>query len=206
MTTPLVDQPDRRSFLRQGVIGGAVSIGAVLVPTGRFLPSAGAQGGADEQLAAFAESVELVAVAAYEAGAELLSEDLAPLLHTFRAHHEEHAEAYAAVAGSAATGEPNAALLAAIAPAIEGFSTQNQVLTFAADLENQLAVTCGHLLGLLEGSDAVTTAAGILPVETSHAAELSYELEQGPEGWFPYGAVEAADIALGFDPAVFPVA
>lgn len=205
MPSPLVEQHDRRSLLRHLAVGGAVSIGTVLVPTARFVPAAGAQPVGDEDLAAFAGSVELVAVAAYEAGAELLSEDLAPVLQTFRGHHEDHAQAYAEVAGSAATGEPNAALLEALTPAIEAFSTQNDVLVFAKDLENQLAVTCGHLLTLLEGTEAVATTATILPVETSHAAELSYELDEGPEGWFPSGAFQSTDIALGLDPAVFPV-
>lgn len=205
MPSPLVEPPDRRSFLRRAAVGGAVSIGGVLVPTARFLPPAGAQSGRDEDLAAFAESVELVAVSAYEAGAELLSEGLAPVLQTFRGHHQEHADAHASVAGAAAIGEPNPALLEALAPAIEAFSTQNEVLLFAKDLEDQLAVTWGHLLGLMASSEALATTAGILPVETSHSAELSYELEQGPEGWFPSGPFESTDIALGIDPAVFPV-
>jgi rubrerythrin len=203
---PLVEHPDRRSFLRRVAAGGAVSVGGVLVPATRFLPAAGAQAAGDEDLAAFAESVELVAVTAYEAGAELLSEGLAPVLQTFQGHHEEHAQAYAAVAGSAATGRPNAALLEALTPAIEAFSTQNEVLRFAKDLENQLAATWGHLLSRLQTPEGVATTATILPVETSHAAELSYELDEGPEGWFPTGALETADIALGLDPAVFPLA
>lgn len=198
---------DRRRFLRRaGASAASVVVGPVLVPTSRFLPPAAAQAGGDAALAAFAESVELVAVAAYEAGVELLSEDLAPVLQTFAGHHEEHAEAYATVAGDAATGQPNPALLAALTPAIEGFGTQNEVLRFARDLENQLSVTCGHLLTLLEDPDAVAAVVTILPVESSHAATLSYELEEGPGAWFPFGPLESADVALGLDPAVFPVA
>lgn len=205
VSTPRPGPTDRRSFLRHSLAGGAVAVGSVLVPTHLFLPAAGAQGSTGEDLAAFAESIELVGVAAYEAGVELLSEDLAPVLQTFRGHHEEHAAAYAALAGSASTGEPNPALLEALTPAIEAFSTQNEVLGFARALENQLSVTFGHLLTVVEDSELVATAAAILPVETSHAAELSYELDEGPEGWFPFGPFESTDLALGFDPAVFPV-
>lgn len=205
MPTNPAEQPDRRSFLGRLTLGGAVSVGAVLVPSRRFLPIASAQSGGDEGLAAFAESVELVAVAAYDVGSGLLSEDLAPVLRTFQDHHAEHAEAWAVVADQAAAGEPNEALLAALTPAIEAFSTQHEVLQFARDLENQFAITFGHLLTLLSGDGAVAAAAAILPVEASHAAELSYELDTGPAGWFPSGAFESTDIALGIDPAVFPV-
>jgi hypothetical protein len=203
--SPRADRPDRRSFLRRAGVGGAVAIGTVLVPAARFLPAAGAQGGSDEDLAAFGESVELFAVEAYERGVDFLSEDLAPLLQTFRGHHQEHAEAFAALAGSAATGRANAALLEALNPAIEAFSTQNEVLGFARDLENQLTVTCGHLLTLLEDAELVATTATILPIESGHAAELSYELEEGPELWFPSGSSERSDITFGYDPTVFPV-
>lgn len=203
MNTPPVD---RRSFLRHAGIGGAVvAIGPALVPVDRFLPAAGAQASADAALAAFAESVELVAVAAYEAGVELLSESLAPVLQTFAGHHEEHAEAWAAAAGDAATGQPNAALLEALTAAIEGFGSQNEVLRFARDLENQLAVTFGHLVTILDDAEAATAAVTILPVESSHAATLSYELDEGPDSWFPFGPLESTDLALGLDPAVFPV-
>lgn len=205
MPSHLADRPDRRSFLRRATVGGVVTVGTVLVPAARFLPAAGAQRSRDEEVAAFAESVELVAVVAYERGIELLSEDLAPVLQTFRGHHQEHAEAFAAIAGASATGEPNAALLEALTPAIEAFSTQNEVLLFAKDLENQLAITCGHLLTLVEGSDAIAATATVLPIEASHAAELSYELEEGLDAWFPSGAFESADVTLGLDPNVFPV-
>ncbi|MCO8126824.1 ferritin-like domain-containing protein [Acidimicrobiia bacterium EGI L10123] len=205
MPSPRVDRPDRRSFLRHAAVGGAVTVGTALVPVARFLPAAAAQGGTEEDLAAFGESMELVAVAAYERGIELLSEDLAPVLQTFRGHHQEHAEAFAALAGSAATGEANPALLEALTPAIDALSTQNEVLRFARDLENQLAATCGHLLTLADGSDHVSTIGTILPTEASHAAELSYELQEGPDGWFPAGPIESADITFGFDPSVFPV-
>lgn len=196
----------RRAFLRRAAVGGALAVvGPATLPLGRFLPLAGAQAGGDAGLAAFAESVELVAVRAYEAGVELLSDDLAPVLQTFIGHHQEHADAWAAVAGGAATGQPNALLLEALTPAIESFSTQNEVLRFARDLENQLSVTCGHLVGALQEADAITAAATIHPVESAHAAALSYELAEGADAWFPFGAVESADLALGIDPGVFPV-
>lgn len=195
----------RRTFLRGAAAGTVlVSVGPALLPSGRFTPQAAAQVQSAEGLAAFAESIELVAVAAYEAGVPFLSDDLAPVLQTFAGHHAEHADAWAELAGDLATGEPNAALLEALTPAIEGFGSQNEVLRFARDLENQLSVTCGHLLSVLEEADAAATAASILPVESSHATALSYELREGIEASFPFGAVEAADLFFGLDPAAFP--
>ena len=197
---------DRRAFLgRAGISGAVVSVGPALLPVEVFLPAAAAQAGGDARLAAFAESVELTAVAAYEAGVELLSDDLAPVLQTFAGHHEAHAEVWAAVAGEAATGQANEGLLAALTPTIEGFGGQGDVLRFARDLENQLSVTCGYLLTVLQDADAVAAVATIHPVESSHAATLSFELGEGPEAWFPFGALESADLTLGIDPAAFPV-
>jgi hypothetical protein len=206
VTTPHVDVAGRRAFLRRVVAGGAVvAIGPALVPAARFVPAGGAQAGTGVQLAAFAESVELVAVTAYEAGVELLSEDLAPVLQTFRGHHKEHADVYATRAGDAATGQANPALLEALTPAIEDFGSQNDVLRFARDLENQLSVSWGHLLTVLQERELATATATILPVESSHAATLSYELEEGAQAWFPFGALESADLAFGLDPDVFSV-
>ncbi len=197
---------DRRRFLARSTAGALLlTAGPAVVPAGGWLAAAGAQAGRDPQLAAFAESVELVAVAAYEAGIAFLSEDLAPLLQTLSAHHAEHAEAWAEIAGDLATGQPNELLIAALTEAIDGFSGQSEVLRFARDLENQLSVTCGHLLTQLEDADAATTAATILPVESSHAAALSFELGEGLEAGFPFGAVESSDLAFGFDPSIFPV-
>lgn len=198
--------PSRRAFLaRVGAASGLVAIGPVAAPAGLFLPAASAQQGSSAALAAFAESVELVAVTAYEAGVELLSESLAPVLLTLIGHHQEHASVWAELAGDAATGEANVALLDLLQPAIEGFGSQNEVLRFARDLENQLSVTCGHLLRTVEDAAAIEAAATILPVEASHAATLSYELEEGIELWFPFGSLESADLAFGLDPAAFPV-
>lgn len=197
---------DRRRFLGRVTASALLaSTGATLAPHGRLVLAAGAQAPNDAVLAAFAESVELVAVAAYDARMDLMSDDLAPVLQTLSGHHAEHAEAWAAVAGDLATGEPNPTLLGALTETIEGFGSQNEVLRFARDLENQLSVTCGHLLSVLDDVDAAVTAATILPVESSHAAALSYELGEGLEAAFPFGAVESTDLAFGLDPVAFPV-
>lgn len=197
---------DRRRFLGRATAGVLVAAATPVLLPGRLVRSAGAQASREASLAAFAESVELVAVDAYDAGTELLSDDLAPVLQTLSGHHAEHAEAWAEIAGDLATGQPNALLREALAGTIDGFSSQNEVLRFARDLENQLSVTWGHLLTLLEDRDAGSVAATILPVEAAHAAALSFELGEGLAAAFPFGAVESTDLASGLDPAAFPVA
>lgn len=196
----------RRSFLTRAAAGGAaLSFGSVLVPVSRLLPRAGAQPLDDVAIAAFAESVELSLVAAYEAGVPFLSSELTPVAETFMEHHREHAEVFAELAGDAASGQPNTALMGALAPGIEALTGTNDVLVFAKTLENQAVATYGYTFTVLEGSDVVTATAGILPIESAHATALSYAVGEGPEAWFPFGAFESPDIANGLDPAVFPV-
>ncbi len=196
----------RRAFLKKAAIGGAaITVGSALVPIHSLLPGAGAQELDDTTIAVFAESVELAAVEAYKAGAPLLSAEILPVAELFLSHHEEHAGAFAALAGDAATGEPNAALLEALMPTISGLSDEAGVLAFAKDVENQAAATYAFALTALQSVEAAQGTATILPVETAHAAALSLALGEGPDMWFPNGAFESADIAQGINPADFPV-
>lgn len=199
--------PGRRAFLRKAAVGGAaVAFGSALVPVQSLLPGAGAQGLTDVDIAVFAESVELAAVAAYTAGAPLLSPEVLPVAELFLGHHQEHAAAFASLAGDAATGAPNAALVAALTPTIEGLSDEAGVLAFAKAVENQAVATYAFALTALTLPEAAAGTATILPVESAHAAALSLALGEGPDAWFPNGAFESADIADGIDPAAYPVA
>lgn len=196
---------ERRAFLHKVATAGAIGFGSALVPMSRLLPAAGAQQLDDRAMAAFAESVELALVAGYEAVAPLLSSTVLPVVETFLDHHQEHADAFAELAGDAATGRPNAALMETLSPIIDGLSGQSDALAFARSLENQAVATYAHSLTVVEDPAVVAGAATILPVESAHAVALSLVLDEGPEAWFPTGAFESADIAQGFDPAVFPV-
>lgn len=196
----------RRSFLKRVAAGGAaLSFGSALVPVSGLLSAAGAQRFDDAAIAAFAESVELSLVAAYEAGVPFLSSELTPVAETFMGHHREHAEVFAELAGDEASGQPNTALMGALAPGIDSLAGTNDVLLFAKTLENQAVATYGYTLTAIEGTEVVTATASILPIESAHAAALSFALGEGPDAWFPFGAFESPDIANGLDPAVFPV-
>lgn len=196
----------RRAFLRSAALGGAaVAFGSALVPVSRLLPAA-AQGLDDVTIAVFAESVELAAVEAYKAGAPLLSPEVLPVAELFLGHHQEHAGAFAALAGDQATGQPNAALIEALTPTLQGLKTQEDVLAFAQTVENQAVATYAFALTALTLPEAAAGTATILPVESAHATALGMALGQAGDALFPTGAFETADISKGIDPTKFPVA
>ena len=196
----------RRRFLRNAGLGGAaLTIGQSLVPMSRLLPSAWAQDEfSDADLAAFAESVELAAVAAYEAAAErdLLDRPVLQVATMFAGHHEEHAGAFAGVAGDAASGEANQALLDEFAPMIEDAEDQAALLEIAKNLEEAAASTYFFSLGVLQDTENALAVATILPIESQHAVVLGQALEQDMEEFLP--SFENQEAAL--DPAEYPVA
>jgi hypothetical protein len=214
----------RRSFMKKTGIAG---VGGTLLATGGglFVPKlaglAGAQEGlTDTAIAGYAQSVELAAVAAYTAAAPALSGDVLAVATLFAGHHQEHADAFGAVAGDDARPEANEALVAAVTPtlttvadAVEAGETGDElttaVLQFAKVLENQAAYTYAAALTLLTDAAYAAATSTILPIEAQHATVLSLALGEGPEEWFPTGAFESAalgdgtDPLAGLDPAVF---
>jgi rubrerythrin len=196
----------RRQVLgRAGVAGAALAIGPALVPVSRIVPRAAAQGLDDPTIAAFAESVELAAVAAYSAAAGVLSAEVKPVAALFAQHHQEHAEAFGALAGDKATGMANAKLVEALTPTLQGIEDQTAALEFAFGLENQAAVTYAFALTALTVPAAIKGTATILPIESAHAAALGMALAKPVPDIFPTGAFESADLADGVDPAKFPL-
>jgi hypothetical protein len=197
---------DRRSFLQQAALGAAaITIGPTVLPLAGLLPAAGAQQRDDEALAAFAESLELTLVEAYEAGEPLLSEDLAAVAQTFASHHREHAATFAELAGDQAGGEANPVMLEALTPLLEELDGQTSTLSLLRDLENQVVITYAWAMTTLEAASVIEGVATILPVESAHATALAEALGEGPQAWFPSGAFEADDLAFGIDPAFHPI-
>jgi len=191
--------PSRRAFL--GLAAGA----AAFAPVAAVVGVAAAQTRSAAGLAAFAESLELALVDAYDAIAELVSDGLLPLVQTHRSHHEAHADAFAELAGEEATGRANAALAEALAPALEELSSQFEALDLARALEDQVAATYAWAATQLDDARAAGELASILAVEAAHASTLRTVLEEGLDASFPGGAFEPADIALGFAPEAFPL-
>lgn len=195
----------RRHFLRNAGLGGlALSVGTTLLPMGRLLPAAWAEGSISEgELAGFAQSVELAAVAAYEAAIDtgLLSGTVVDVAEVFRGHHQDHADALGGVASEDAVDEPNQALLAAASEQLQGATDEEAILALAQDLENSAAATYFYALGVLQDRDAALAAATILPVEGQHAVVLGQALGQELEEYVPtFQGSEGA-----WTPAEFPV-
>ena len=96
-------------------------------------------------------------MAAYEAAAPKLSGDVLAVASLFAGHHQEHADAFGAVAGDDAQTEPNAKLVEAVTPTLEAVGAAEpseeltgQILAFAKGVENQAAYTYAFALTALQ--------------------------------------------------------
>lgn len=204
-----------RASRRSVLIGSAAAVGAAVAFAGPlFLPGslmsvAAAQGLDDKTIAGYAQSVELAAVAAYTAAAGVLSPATLPVGQLFLSHHQQHADAFGKVAGDKAATGPNAKLIAALTPTLQGIKDEKGALEFAFVLENQAAYTYAAALTLLQDPAYAAATATILPIEAQHAVVLGLALGKSVTDVFPTGAFEAAalgdgtDPLKGLDPAVF---
>jgi rubrerythrin len=195
----------RRQFLKRAGMGGALlTIGSTLVPISRFMPAAWASQGLDDgAIAVFAESVELAAVQAYTAAGATgkIEAGVLAVATMFASHHQEHAGAFAGLAGAAATGTPNQKVLDAFGPMIQAAADQAALLEIAYSLEEAAAATYHFALGVLQSADAAAATATILPVESQHAVVLATVLGKTASEYLP--SFQNSDKAL--DPAAYPV-
>jgi len=165
----------------------------------------------DQSIAGYAQSVELAAVAAYAAAAPVLSAGTLPVAQLFMKHHQQHADAFGAVAGSKAVDAANKTLVAAVTPALQAIKTEMDALEFAFMLENQAAYTYAAALTLLQDAAYAAATATILPIEAQHAVVLGLALGKDVTAVFPTGAFESASLGdgsdplKGLDPAVFAI-
>ncbi len=163
----------------------------------------------DQTIAGYAQSVELAAVAAYAAAAPVLSAATLPVAELFMKHHQQHADAFGAVAGSKAVTEANKTLIAAVTPALQAIKDEMGALEFAFVLEGQAAYTYAAALTLLQDPAYAAATATILPIEAQHAVVLGLALGKDVTAVFPTGAFESASLGdgtdplKGLDPAVF---
>ena len=151
------------------------------------------------------------------AAAPKLSGDVLDVATLFAGHHQEHADAFGAVAGDDARPEANAKLVEAVTPTLEAVGAAEpsdeltgQILGFARDLENQAAYTYAAAL-----TAAAATPPTPRPRRRSSRSRPSTPpcspspSEGGPDDLFPTGAFESAalgdgtDPTKGLDPAIF---
>lgn len=198
---------------RRVLVGSAVGAGALLLGS---LKAAAADGttttapprqpdDADLSILVFAQSLELTAVAAYDAAlnSNLLQPGPSEVAKLFRSHHLEHAQAMAGAAGKAAKNMANKALLAKFGPILQAAKDQNAVLDAAFQIENAAAATYGQALALLKATDSAALVASIQPVEARHAAVLGRVLRKNPNDYLPAfdgsaaNALKFSDYAIG---------
>jgi hypothetical protein len=199
--------PSRRQLLQRAASGGAMlTIGTSLVPVSRLLPSAAAQAPSDVDLARFAASVELAAVAAYQVAIDsgkVTDAAVGAAATTFQSHHAEHAGAFngLATANGAEAAPANATILAEFGPMLEAAADQAAMLEIAYQLEEAAASTYLFSLGVLTVPEAFSAVATILPIESQHATVLGTVLGKGTGEYLP--AFITRDAAL--DPAAVPI-
>lgn len=173
-------------------------------------PSGQAPAPADLDFAAWAESLELALVTLYNETVLKLTGENVATASRFRDHHQEHAQAYAALAGAKATGKPNNVLLFTTGGAVQALTDQPSVLNFLMGLENQMAETYAYWLTLLTTPDVYQRVVTTLPIESGHAAVLGATMGSSMETLFITGAFENASVGdgtdqrRGFDAALFP--
>lgn len=203
-------QASRRHFIAGSAgIVGAVAIGSALVLPRGLSRRALAAGLDDQTIAGYAQSIELAAVAAYTAAAGVLGAATLPVAQLFLSHHQQHADAFGAVAGDKAAAAPNAKLVAALTPTLQGLRDETSALEFAFVLEGQAAYTYAAALTLLQDPAYAAATATILPIEAQHQTVLGIALGKAVTDVFPTGAFESASLGdgtdplAGLDPAVF---
>ena len=193
----------RGLFRRAGIATASLTVGAQVFPLRSLMPTVAAQETAsDVDVGAFAESVELAAVAAYEtmAATDLLGEAVLELTTQFSDHHRDHAAAIAGLLGSGAAGSANTAVLDRYAPLIEIAVDEAGLLGVALEMEEAVAAMYHLALGLIEDRSLAAAAAQILPVESSHAVVLGQVLGRDRATYLP--SFENSDGAL--TPTEFP--
>jgi hypothetical protein len=211
----------RRRFMRTLGLGGAVAVGAAVVPMTAMAGAAGALGGQDEggeesgggesdlpagdlAIVEFAQGVEFAAVAAYELAVsqQLLSAQETELARTFGRHHAEHGTALGTLAGQASDEldrSPNQALVDAVAPQLQAAAAAPDLLQVLFTVEQGAAATYLTALGALESPTAAGPAASIVPIEAQHATALGTVLDLPIEEWMPAFQPTAG----AFDPAEY---
>jgi hypothetical protein len=179
----------RRRFLTRAGLGGlVVTIGSVVVPVDQLLSPAYGQTATstppptDAAVAAFAQSIELALVQAYDyalATRKVTTASFITALTAFGSHHNDHAGALASFAGTGA-GLVNSKLLPVISGQFKAANNQAAVMQVAYDVENAMTATYLSFLAELHGSAVVQLAASILPVESQHATEAGLLLDLDP--------------------------
>lgn len=194
----------RRQFAQRLAAGGAIAFGATIIPVASMVPEAWAQTGTtpgsapagstppgtasgaeprlgdkDLKLAVFAQTVELAAVALYQAAIATgkLSTQIVDVARLFAGHHGDHAAQFGAFAGRAAKPRANQKLLDELTPKLAAAKNEQEILQLARAVEEGAAATYVYALGVLESPEAAAAVSTILPIEAQHSVALSFAID-----------------------------
>jgi hypothetical protein len=200
--------PSRRKFLAGlGLGSAALVVGSAIMPMGKLVPKAWAEGAlSDGDIATFAASVEFAAVAAYQAAAKsglIKTKAILDAATAFAGQHQQHGEAFKA-AGTNPNIAANKAVLDMVTPQLKAAKTENDVVALAYGLENGAAATYIFALGALTNDKAYNAVASVMPVEAQHAIALGFVLGKPLDDKTFMPSFETQDAAL--NPAKFPAA
>ncbi|MDQ1497354.1 MAG: hypothetical protein QOI86_694, partial [Actinomycetota bacterium] len=150
--------PSRRRFLAGlGLGSAALVVGSAMMPMGKLVPKAWAEGTpSDGDIATFAASVEFAAVAAYMAAAKsglVKTKAVLDAATAFAGQHQQHGEAFKA-AGTNPNVAANKGVLDMVTPQLTAAKTENDVVALAYGLENAAAATYIFALGVLGNEKA----------------------------------------------------
>ena len=176
----------RRRFLARSGVSAAGASAVLLSGCGDDTKSA-TKTGPDESDEADVEilnsvlDLELMAVAAYKAGAGTLKGDVLQTVKGFLEQEQEHADGLSAAIKDAG-GTPNRAKSSYDFPA---WRSQREVLRYAVDLENTAIAAYIDALPKLGKGDLRATASAIIANEAEHVAILrgALGLEQVPSAF-----------------------
>jgi len=157
----------------------------------------------DIEVLAFAQSLELAAVAAYGeiVVSGQLDDETTKVVRLFQRHHQEHADAFAGLAASKAPHKANAAYLDELSGDVADAADRAALLGVALDIENR---AIAFYVGALEEIVAIEPAAlvaSIVPIDGRHAVVLAQAIGLDPDEYIP--DVQTADDAP--TPADYPL-
>lgn len=189
----------RRQFATRLAAGGAIAFGPTLiplaalaqdgttsaVPPGTVSAAEPRLGDKDLNLAIFAQTVELAAVALYQGAIATgkLSKAIADVATLFAGHHQDHAGQFGAFAGRAAKPRANQKLLDELTPKLVAATTERELLELARAVEEGAAATYVYALGVLESREAAAAVSTILPVEAQHSVALSFAIDASDDAF-----------------------
>ncbi len=177
---------DRRELLRRGFALGGAAIAAASIPLLWSVRSAFAQDEADGSVLASAIDLERVTVIAYDSviGGGLLTPAVRGVVRGFRAHEQEHADAWVTaltdLGGTPPAPPKGVADVEDVAKGLGDVRSQADVLSFLIELETAAVAAYFDAHRKLGEARLLQTGASIMGNEGQHLSVLRRTAGQNP--------------------------